>query len=329
MVKIIAEIGMNHDGSLGNAIKHIEKASELGANCVKFQIHLAEFETTTDAPMPPYFKKENRFTYFSRTSFSIEEWIELVSISKELNLDFGVSVFSREALNVAKKINVDFIKVPSGELTNTPLIKEIAKTKIPLIISTGMNSFKELELALDLVVSYHENIVIMQCTSMYPTPSDKVGLNVIEEMLNRYPYKIGLSDHTSSNTAAILATSIGISYIEKHFTLSKYLYGPDAYMSLDVEEFANFASSIREAEVMIDSKVDKDDMSEFEVMKETFEKKIIIKRKKKRHEVLTMEDLMFLKAKDGIRISQLNTILGRKMAREISEGETLELSDLI
>lgn len=327
-IKIIAEIGMNHDGSFGNATRMIEKAAECGADSVKFQIHIADAETTKDAPLPPYFKLENRYDYFNRTSFSPQEWEELAIFSRKLGLEFGVSVFSSEAVDIAKRIEVDFIKIASGELTNLPLIREVASTSIPIIVSTGMGSFSELDLAVKEINNFHNKIIIMQCTSMYPTPPEKVGINVILEMQKKYDTFIGFSDHTLSNTASILAAWVGATFIEKHFTISKYLYGPDASMSLDINEFTSFVRDIKEVEIIKSTIIDKNDLRDYSIMKDTFERKLILRSSKSKGDLLFEEDLVFKKARNGIVISKLAEVIGMRLNRDIETGEVLEMSDL-
>ena len=180
-IYIIAEIGMTHDGSLGLASKLTESAIKSGANVIKYQWHIAEEETTEDAPSPPYFKGETRFSYFKRTEFSIEQFKSLVKQCIDASVIPCVSVFSIESLKRAIKAGFKIIKIPSGEVTNIPLLREIALKEIPVIISSGMSNWEELDNAIN-VFKKNSNLCVLQCTSMYPTPPEKVGLNILLEL---------------------------------------------------------------------------------------------------------------------------------------------------
>ena len=201
---IIAEIGSVHDGSLGNAKKLIEVAKNSGANFVKFQMHNANEETLKDAFTPDYFSEEKRFEYFNRTSFSIGQWKSLIKHSKLKKIDFMCSVFSIKAFDILFKLRVRNIKIPSGELTNLPLLKSINKKKgLNIFLSTGMSSWNEIDEALKMLNNH--KVILMQCSSIYPCPETLVGLNVIKEMKLKYAnkYNYGFSDHTTGSEAAI------------------------------------------------------------------------------------------------------------------------------
>lgn len=205
---IIAEIGSVHDGSFGNALKLVELASECGANCIKFQTHIAEAETLKDAPMPPFFKGEPRYEYFKRTGFSLKQWKELKAKCGELEIDFLSSPFSIEAVELLEKVEVKRYKVPSGEVTNLPLLEVVAETKKPVLLSSGMSTWEELNEAIATIQKVHNDITVLQCTSEYPCTYENVGLNVMLEMKERYNLPVGLSDHTLTNYSAFTAMRI-------------------------------------------------------------------------------------------------------------------------
>ena len=148
---IIAEIGSVHDGSFGNALKLIELAAKCGADCVKFQTHIAEAESLPSAPNPAYFKDESRIDYFKRTSFNLEQWKKLKAKAKECNILFISSPFSLEAVDLLEKIELDIYKIPSGEVTNIPLLEKIKKTKKPVLLSSGMSDWAEIDTAFKLI----------------------------------------------------------------------------------------------------------------------------------------------------------------------------------
>ena len=178
---IIAEIGSVHDGSFGNALKLIECASQCGADAVKFQTHIAEAETLTNAPSPSYFSQESRYDYFSRTSFSLSQWIKLKEEASKYNISFLSSPFSIEAIEILQKVGVFGYKIPSGEVTNIPLLEAVSLTRKPVFLSSGMSNWEELDQAVNILGKNCE-LTIFQCSSIYPCPPEKVGLNVLLEM---------------------------------------------------------------------------------------------------------------------------------------------------
>ncbi|MGH6802388.1 MAG: N-acetylneuraminate synthase family protein, partial [Methyloceanibacter sp.] len=218
-VVIIAEVGSVHDGSFGNAQRLIDVAAECGADVVKFQTHIASAETLRDAPMPPYFTGEPRYEYFERTAFTLEQWEALKAHCEGLQVEFLSSPFSVEAVELLEKIGVRRYKVPSGEVTNLPYLEVVAQTGKPVLLSSGMSNWAELDAAVDTMLRHHDRLTVLQCTSEYPCPPERVGLNVMMEMRARYKLPVGLSDHTRTNYAAYAAVVLGASVIEKHFTL--------------------------------------------------------------------------------------------------------------
>ena len=215
-VYVIAEAGMNHDGSLGNAIRMAEVAAECGVDAVKFQLHDAAAETTRDAPSPPYFQHETRWEYFQRTAFSDEQWATLKRACEAAGIDFLCSVFSLEALERLERLGAERYKIGSGEVTNLELIRRVAATGKPVLLTSGMSSWSELDAA---VHAAGENVTVLQCTSEYPTPPERVGLNVLAELRERYGRPVGLSDHSLGNYAAFAAVALGANTIEKQITL--------------------------------------------------------------------------------------------------------------
>ena len=201
---VVAEIGSVHDGSFGNAIKLIELAKSCGADYVKFQTHLPQHESKIDAPNPSFFDGENRYDYFQRTSFSPDQWGKLADVALETGIGFMSSVFSSEAINLLIDAGVRHLKIPSGEVTNVRLLQEVARHKLPTLLSTGMSDWAEIDTAVQILKELPD-LTVMQCTSIYPTALSQVGLNIVSEMKDRYPFRIGFSDHTEGIESAILA----------------------------------------------------------------------------------------------------------------------------
>ncbi|MDP6426239.1 MAG: N-acetylneuraminate synthase family protein, partial [Dehalococcoidia bacterium] len=229
---IIAEISSAHEGSLENAIKLIELFAKCGVDCVKFQTHIANEESLPDAPNPDYFKEESRIEYFNRTSFSINEWQSLKKKTDELKIDFLSSPFSLEAVDMLEEVGVFAYKIPSGEVTNLPLLEKIAEIEKPVFLSSGMSDWNELDQAVDIFKKKCA-LTVMQCSSVYPCGPEQVGLNVITEIKERYDCEVGFSDHTLGFSAAISAVALGSTVIEKHCTFSRHMYGSDAKHSME------------------------------------------------------------------------------------------------
>ena len=327
---IIAEIGSVHDGSFGNAQKLIEAAAAAGANCVKFQTHIADAETLENAPTPGYFKAEPRKAYFKRTGFSEEQWKELAQKSKEVGVEFLSSPFALEAVDLLERVAVSAYKIPSGEVTNLPLLKKVAETKKPTLLSSGMSTWAELEAAVE-VLSLGGPLCVMQCTSAYPCPPEKVGLNILAEIKKRFPkVTVGYSDHTLGSAAGISAAALGATVIEKHFTFSKLMYGSDAKHSMEPAEFKYFCDSVKETWAMISNKVDKDALtaSDMKDMKRIFQKSIVLAQDLPAGHILTIKDLAYKKPGDGISAALADTIVGKVLKKALPFEHKLQLEDL-
>ena len=319
-VSIIAEAGMNHDGSLGNAIRMAEVAAECGADAVKFQLHEARAETTRDAPSPPYFRHETRWEYFERTSFSDEQWATLKEACDQVGIEFLCSVFSLEALWRLETLGVRRHKIPSGEVTNLELIRATAGTGKPVLLSSGMSSWGELDAA---VAASGDEVTVLQCTSAYPTPPERVGLNLLDELRERYGKPVGFSDHSVGPNACLAAVALGATVVEKHFTLSKELYGPDAALALEPHELEELCDGVREIETMLASPVDKDDVEPYAEMKEVFEKSVVTTREIPAGVVIEREMLAAKKPGTGIPAWMLPEVIGRKARVDIAADTVL------
>jgi len=327
---IISEIGSVHDGSFGTALKLIELAAECGADIVKFQTHIAEAETLKDAPMPSFFKGEPRYEYFERTSFSLKQWKELKAKCNEQGIEFLSSPFSIEAVELLEKVGVKRYKVPSGEVTNVPMLEVIAKTRKPVLLSSGMSTWKELDEAVKTIQEIQDDITILQCTSEYPCSYEDVGLNLMLEIKDRYNLPIGLSDHTLSNYAAFSAVTLGATVIEKHLTFSRKMYGSDAKHSLEPKEFKDLVQGIRAIETILSSKVDKDEIANrMGEMKDVFQKSIVSVVEIPKGTIITREMIGFKKPGTGIPASQINKILGKQSKRNIIINSLILNEDLV
>jgi N,N'-diacetyllegionaminate synthase len=324
-VFVIAEAGMNHDGSLGNAIRLAEVAADCGADAVKFQLHDAAAETTRDAPAPPYFEHESRWDFFERTAFTDEQWRTLKEACDRAGIEFFCSVFSVEAVERLERLGVARYKVGSGEVTNLELVRRVAGTGKPVLLTSGMSSWAELDAA---VAAAGDDVTVLQCTSEYPTPPERVGLNVLAELRERYGRPAGLSDHTLGNYAAYAAVTLGAVAVEKHFTLSRELYGPDAALAVEPDELEDLVEGIREIETMLAHPVDKDDLAPVAEMKRVFEKSVVSIREISAGAEISREMLAVKKPGTGIPAARLDEVIGRT-ARSTIAPDTVITEDMI
>lgn len=313
---IIAEAGSVHDGSFGNACALIDMTAEAGANVVKFQTHIADAETVHDAPMPPFFKGEPRFEYFERTGFTLPQWRQLKARCDERGVLFMSSPFSEQAIDLLEEVGAALYKVPSGEVTNTFLLERLAATGKPVILSSGMSDWAELDRAVEILRGT-PSLTVLQCSSAYPCTPEQVGLNVMTEMQRRYGTKVGLSDHTLDCAAAFAAAALGASVVEKHVTFSKLMYGSDARHSMEPADFKVFCEGLKAIWRMADHPVDKDDVGAFKEMKHVFEKSLVAAKPLSKGHVVTRADLAAKKVGGGIPVAEFVSVVGRRLRQDV------------
>lgn len=326
-ISIIAEIGSVHDGSLGNALRLIDAAAACGADVVKFQTHIAEAETLPDAPMPPYFKGEPRLEYFKRTGFTVAQWKQIAAHCVAAKVEFLSSPFALEAVDLLEEVGVETYKIPSGEVTNIPLLERVAATKKPVLLSSGMSNWQELDAAVTALRAGGP-LTVMQCSSVYPCPPEQVGLNVMTEMAARYQLPVGYSDHTLGVAASVCAAFMGASVVEKHFTFSKLMYGSDAKHSMEPNEFRAFCAAVREAATMRVHPVNKDDIAAYAGMKEIFEKSIVSGKALKAGAAITSGDLAFKKPGNGISAARYKELIGKTIRHDLPANHLFSWEDL-
>src|ERR687887_545886 len=303
-VYVIAEAGMNHDGSLGNAIRMVEVAAEAGVDAVKFQLHDATAETTRDAPSPPYFEHESRWEYFQRTAFTDDQWRRVKEACEAAGVEFACAPFSLQALD---RLGA-------------------AATGKPVLLSSGMSLWEELDAAVEAA---GENVTVLQCTSEYPTPPERVGLNLLAELRERYDKPVGLSDHTLGPYACFAVVALGVSVVEKHFTLSKEMYGPDAALALEPHELEELVDGVREIEAMLAAPVDKDaEAAALGDMKRVFEKSVVTAARIPAGATIERGMLAAKKPGTGIPAARMDEVVGRTAARDLPE-DTVLTEDLL
>lgn len=324
--QIIAEIGNTHEGAFGLAKCIIRAAVDSGADAVKFQTHIFRAESLGHAPNPPYFNDESRQQYFDRTSFSLEQWSALRRFAEEeCGVGFLSSPFSLEAVDLLEQAGLQAYKVASGEVTNHPLLIRLARTGKRVLLSSGMSSWAELDTAVAVLRDNGcRDLTLMQCTSCYPCPPEKAGVNLLGELGRKYGLPVGFSDHTLGLAVPVVAVCRGACVIEKHFTLSKRMYGPDPAFSAEPHEFRAMVDAVREAERALGSLVDKDAVAaSLGTMKRTFEKSIVSARPLAAGTILTAADLAYKKPGDGLPASAFADVIGRRLLQDLEADRQL------
>lgn len=255
--KIIAEAGVNHNGSLIYAKRLVDIAKKANCDFVKFQAFKTDEITTQYAKKTDYQKKNKRdselqYQMLKKLELNKEQFVKIKKYCDKKKIKFLCTAFDVEYLEFILKLNVKLIKIPSGEINNIFLLKKAAKSNKPILLSTGAANTKDIFFALKILKKSKNKIYLMQCSSAYPTPVEFANINVVKSFL-KIADGVGYSDHTLGNEAAICATAFGATFIEKHFTISKKLNGPDHKMSLNPKELISFVKSIRNAEMSLGS----------------------------------------------------------------------------
>jgi len=269
---IIAEAGVNHNGEIELAKKLIDAAAFAGADAVKFQLFVPELLVSPKAQMSLYQqnnmgKKMSQMEMLKQYVFDEKILIKLIEYAKKRRISLLITPFDNESLKVVKRLGRPYIKVDSGAITDHPFLEKIAKTGIPVILSTGASTVKEIKEAVAVIEQYHRKICILHCTSLYPSPYNKINLNAIVTMMKAFKYPVGYSDHSIGIEVAIAAVAMGAKVIEKHFTLNKKMKGPDHKASIDPYELVAMVRAIRNVEDALGSFEKKPSPDEKTVMK--------------------------------------------------------------
>ncbi len=331
-VFLITEIGQAHDGSLGILHSYIDALAETGIDAIKFQTHIAEAESSSAEPFRVNFSFEDatRYDYWQRMSFTKEQWIGIKEHCEEVGLEFMSSPFSQAAVDLLEEIGVTRYKIGSGEVNNFLMLEKIAKTGKPIILSSGMSSFTEIEEAVDFLTPFGNDLTILQCTTSYPTPPERVGLNVIGELKQRFPtLKIGLSEHTAKIYTGIAAVALGAEVLEFHAVFDRRMFGPDAKSSLEIDEIKQLAEGVRFIEKSLQNPIDKSDNSEYTGLKKIFEKTLAVNKDLPEGHILTFNDLEAKKpAKMGIAAAEFRNVIGKKLKEGKNKWDFLKSSDI-
>ncbi|MEO7310327.1 MAG: N-acetylneuraminate synthase family protein [Chitinophagaceae bacterium] len=328
---IIAEISQAHDGSLGIAHSYIDALKDTGIDAVKFQTHIAAAESSAYEPFRVKFSYEDqtRFEYWQRMEFTELQWKELKDHCEVCGLEFISSPFSIAAVNLLEAIGVTRYKVGSGEVNNLLLLERIAQTGKPVIVSSGMSSFTELDSTVRFLKTKNIPTSILQCTTAYPTTPAQWGLNVISELKNRYGLPVGFSDHSGEIIACLAAAALGAELFEFHVVFNKLMFGPDAKASIEIHEVKQMVSGIKSIQTSLAQLVDKEDNDSFTDLKTMFEKSLAVNRDLSKGHILTFTDLEAKKPKGyGINAADFQTLIGKPLLNDKKQWDFLTSNDV-
>ncbi len=331
-VFIVAEAGVNHNGSLNIAKKLIDVASKAGADAIKFQTFDAESLAKHDAPKASYqiknsFNKESQFKMLKKLEFTKKMHNKCFKYCKKKKILFLSSAFSIENLKYLNSFKLQIIKIPSGEITNTPFLKFAGKLKKNIFLSTGMSNMKEIKKALTLINNSgtkKNKITILQCNTAYPTPLSDVNLKAMLNIKRKLKVNIGYSDHTDGFIAALGAVALGAKVIEKHFTLNKKMQGPDHKASLNPTELREFCKKIRIMEKVLGSSVKKATISEKKNIK-IVRKSLVASTFIKKGQKFNKKNITSKRPGTGLSPIYYEKVMGKKAIRDFMKDEFIKI----
>lgn len=321
---VVAEVAQAHDGSLGMAHAFIEAAARAGADAIKFQTHIAAAESTLREPWRIRFSRQDqtRFDYWRRMEFAEEQWVGLKQHADEKGLAFISSPFSQEAIALLMRVGVTAWKIPSGETGNIQMLEATARTRQPVILSTGMSSITEIDSAVETIRRWNDELTVLQCTTAYPCPPDRVGLNLIPTLRDRYRCRVGLSDHSGTIYAGLAAVALGARMLEVHLTFSREMFGPDVSSSLTTAELGQLVEGTRFIEAAANHPVDKDELAQLaQPLREAFGKSIVATTDLNAGTILAAHHLALKKPGTGLGPARLADIIGRRLACAVKRDD--------
>jgi N,N'-diacetyllegionaminate synthase len=330
-VRIIAEAGVNHNGDLGIGKCLVEVAATSGADFVKFQTFSADKLVTPETKVAEYqnnvFGKENtQLKLLRKLELSENQHFELKKKCLELNINFMSTAFDLENADFLKELGQEIFKIPSGEITNLPLLRHIGKFKKEIILSSGASNMSEISDALEVLISAGtplNKITVLHCTSAYPANVDEVNLLAMQSISSEFGVNVGYSDHTIGIEVAIAAVALGARIIEKHFTISRDLEGPDHKASLEPAELKQMVESIRNIEKALGDGIKKPTPGELKNIN-LIRKSIVAKKNIKKGDLFDEDNLTAKRPNDGISPMQWDQVIGKIADRDYSLNEMIE-----
>ncbi|HSE26406.1 MAG TPA: N-acetylneuraminate synthase family protein [Pyrinomonadaceae bacterium] len=328
---IIGEVAQAHDGSLGMAHAFIDAIARTGAGAVKFQTHIASAESTPGEPWRIRFSQqdETRYEYWKRMEFTETQWRGLKKHCDDLGLLFLSSPFSVEAVELLHRVGVAAWKVASGEVGSSQMLGRMAETELPIMLSTGMSTLSEIDKAVGLLQRHKLPLAVMQCTSSYPCPPEKVGLNMISFFRDRYHCAVGLSDHSATIFSGLAAAVLGADVLEVHVTLSREMFGPDVGSSITTAELRQLVEGVKFIENALAHPVDKDSVAEEALpLRQLFTKSVVAGADLPSGTVLQEQHLRLKKPGTGIPASRISQLIGSRLLRQVRADELIQEKDL-
>lgn len=324
---IIAEAGVNHNGDLKLAKKLIDAAQEFKTDAIKFQTFKTEELITEDVEKAEYQKKDSESTsqyeMLKELELSYDDFQEIADYTLKKDLIFLSSPFDKESTDLLDDLGVPLFKIASGEITNFPLLKHIARKQKPVILSTGMSTLGEIEEAIDVLERYNKQLILMHCVTSYPAKIGDSNLRVMDTLHSAFKKPVGYSDHTPGIEMSLAAVARGSCVIEKHFTLDKNLPGPDHKASLEPHEFASMVRSIRNIEQGLGNGVKKPTRDELKI-KDVARKSIVAQRDIPEDTVLTRDMLAIKRPGTGIEPKYLDHLLGKQTRMDIKRNTLIK-----
>jgi N,N'-diacetyllegionaminate synthase len=328
---VIGEVALSHDGSLGLAHAFIDAIAGAGADAVKFQAHIATAESTPAEPFRVKFSRQDatRYDYWKRMEFTSDQWRGLAEHCRERDVLFIASPFSLQAVDLLAGVGQPLWKIASGETSNTQLLDRVLDTGAPVLLSTGMSPLSEIDAAVARVHGRKVQAGVFQCTTAYPCPAEKVGLNLIPFYRERYGCWVGLSDHSATIFPGLAGAAIGLDMLELHVALSREMFGPDVIASVTTAEFKQLVDGVRFIERMRAHPVDKDDAArETAPLRRLFTRSIVAASALPAGTVLAAEHLVIKKPGTGLPPDRLSEVVGRRLARPVTADQLLAAEDI-
>lgn len=330
---IIAELSANHNGSLETALETVRAAKRAGANCIKLQTYTAD-TLTIDSSKDDFIIQSGSIwdgkNYYElyKEAFTPWEWHpEIMRVAEEEDLVCFSSPFDFSAVDFLEKLNVPAYKIASFEITDIPLIEYVASKGKPVIISTGIATIEDIELALDACKRMdNDQIALLKCTSSYPAPVEEANMIMVRDLRERYGVISGVSDHTMGSTVPIVATCFGAKIIEKHFILDRSVGGPDASFSMNEEEFTTMVKAVREAELAV-GEVDYK-LTDKQKKGKDFSRSLYVVKDVNEGDLLTVENVRSIRPGFGMHPKYYNEVLGKQFNKSFTKGTRLS-SDMI
>ena len=328
---IIAEAGVNHNGDIKLAKQLIDVAADCGADYVKFQTFSADRIVTKSADKAEYQKQsfdssESQFEMLKRLELSVEMHLELIEHCKHKSIKFLSTGFDIQSVDLLVGLGLNLVKIPSGEITNLPLLRHIGSLDLPVILSSGMSTMKEIGdalLILEQTGLRRDQITVLHCTTEYPAPMSEVNLRAMNNICATFGVAVGYSDHTVGIEVSIAAVALGASVIEKHFTIDRSLPGPDHRASLEPNELIAMVKAIRNVEVALGSDVKEPTISEIKNIR-IARKSILAGRKIEVGEILSASNLVVKRPGDGVSPMHWDRLIGQIASREYLPDEKID-----